>query len=312
MRKIIIDCDPGHDDIIAIMVALAHNDELEIVGTTTVAGNQTLAKVTNNLLKVFDYLNLDFDVSMGCDKPIRRPLEVQPLAHGESGMDGPDLPVAHSKTTGINAIDYLKDKLINSKEKLTIVAIGPLTNIGVLLKAYPEVKEHIEMITIMGGSLYSGNIIPKAEFNIYHDPEAAKIVFESGVPIIMSGLEVCYSGGIPHRAMEVFKHKGKASKLVSELLEYFTQYSKQRNIEWSPIFDMTPIIHLLKPEIFKSEFFHVEIETEGSLCRGMTVADIRNEYDKKDLNTEVLMSVNNEEFVTYFINSILALDDMIK
>ena len=312
MRKIIIDCDPGHDDIIAIMVALAHIDELEIIGTTTVAGNQTLDKVTNNLLKVFDYLGLNYDVSMGCDKPIRRPLEVQPLAHGESGMDGPNLPETHRSVTGINAIDYLKDKLLNSTERLTIVAIGPLTNIGVLLKAYPEVKKHIEAITIMGGSLYTGNIIPKAEFNIYHDPEAAKIVFESGVPIIMSGLEVCYSGGIPHSAMEVFKHKGKASKLVYELLEYFTRYSKQRHIDWSPIFDMTPIIHLLKPEIFKSESFHVEIETEGRLCRGMTVADTRTEYDKKDLNTEVLMSVDNDEFVKYFINSILALDDMIK
>ncbi|MPM83439.1 Pyrimidine-specific ribonucleoside hydrolase RihA [bioreactor metagenome] len=166
------------------------------------------------------------------------------------------------------------------------------------------------MITIMGGSLYSGNIIPKAEFNIYHDPDAAKLVFNSGVKVIMSGLEVCYSGGVPHQALEVFKNKGRASVLVDELLEFFTQYSRTRNIPWSPIFDMTPIIHLLKPEIFESVHYHVDIETEGELCRGMTVADLREPLDPQTFNTEVLLSVNNEAFVKYFIASIMRLDQM--
>lgn len=308
MRKIIIDCDPGHDDIIAILIALAHQDELDIIGYTTVAGNQTVEKVTNNLLKVLDYINVKAEVAIGADKPLRRPLDVQPLAHGESGMDGPILPEAKQKALQISAVEYLKEKLLSSDEKITLVALGPLTNIALLLRSYPEVINKIEMITIMGGSVYSGNILPKAEFNIYHDPDAAKIVFNSKVNIIMSGLEVCYSGQVSHDKLEVFKDKDGVSWLVYELMLFFSRYSKERNLTTSPIFDMTPIIHLLRPEWFKSEYYHVDIETEGELCRGMTVADFREPKDETKINTEVLLSVDNEKFVDFFIDSILKLD----
>ncbi len=308
MRKILIDCDPGHDDIIAIMVALAHLDELSIIGFTTVAGNQTVAKVTNNLLKVCDHLAIDYDVAIGADKPLNRYSEIQPQAHGESGLDGPILADPIRTPIAYSAVEYLKEQLLNSKEKITLVALGPLTNIAQLLISYPEVIKHIDVISIMGGSLYSGNILPKAEFNIYHDPEAAKIVFNSGVKIIMSGLEVCYSGGVDHNLLEVFKDKGKASKLVYDLMGFYTRFSKERNIPYSPIFDMTPIIHLLRPEWFSSVSYHVDIETEGQLCRGMTVADMREPIDPNKINTEILISVDNKKFVNFFIESILSLD----
>ncbi len=308
MQQILIDCDPGHDDIIAILVALAHQDQIEILGFTTVAGNQTVDKVTNNLLKVLDYLGLRYDVAKGARQPLRRPLEVQPLAHGESGMDGPLLPEAKSHPLAISAVEYLRHKLLNSTNKVTLVALGPLTNIALLLTLHPEVRPKIEKIAIMGGSLDSGNILPRAEFNIYHDPEAAKIVFSSGIRIIMSGLEVCYSGSVTHDHLEIFNNDHKVSRLVYELMDFFSQYSKQRNINSSPIFDMTVIIHLLKPEIFKSKLYYIDVETEGALCRGMTVAERRESLPFGRLNTEVLLSVDNKEFVDYFIESIQSLD----
>ena len=308
MRNIIIDCDPGHDDIIAIMVALAHKDELNILGFTTVAGNQTLDKVTNNLLKVETYLGIDIPVYKGYNSPIVKELDVQPLAHGESGLDGPVLPEAINSAKDMHAIEFMKKTLLEAKDKVTFVCIGPLTNMGLFLKTYPELREKIDQIVIMGGGIYNGNVLIKAEFNIYHDPEAAKIVFDSGVKVVMAGLEVCYSGSILLTETERAKDGGKASKLFYDLMKFYQGYAIRNGWDRTAIFDATPVIYLLYPELFKSEEKEVYIETVGEYCRGMTVVDTRNRATEMKNPKTVLISTDRGKFVEVIFDALNKLD----
>ena len=176
-RNVIIDCDPGHDDAIAIIVALANSEKLNVLGITTVAGNTTLDNATKNALRVLQICGKDIPVSMGYSDPLLNKVQTAAFVHGESGMDGPELFEPQLKPTGKHAIEFLKETIENSLEKVTLIPLGPLTNIGVLLKTYPQLIEKIDVVSIMGGSIYGGNILPKAEFNIYQDPEAAKMVF---------------------------------------------------------------------------------------------------------------------------------------
>ncbi len=308
MISILMDCDPGHDDIFALLTAIAHPEVFEILGFTTVAGNQTVEKVTDNLLRVLSYIDYDAAVSMGAKGSLNGQTFVQPQAHGESGMDGPLLPIASKKVTGIDAVIWMKNQLINHPQKITIVATGPLTNVARLLIDYPEVKAHIESIAIMGGSLYSGNITSMAEFNIYVDPEAAKIVFNSGCKIIMSGLEVCHAAMINHDEIDRFNHAGKVSKLVLELLDFYSLYAKKLKQPGSPLFDLCPIMHMITPEIFTSIECQVDVETEGVLTRGKTVADLRLWADTSKSTTQVLIDVQRQEFINEFVRSMELLD----
>lgn len=312
MTNLIFDVDTGHDDAIAIMMALAHPEKVRVLGITTVAGNQTVEKVTANTLKLLDYLGYDIPVAAGADRPIRRPLEVQPEAHGESGMDGPHLPEAASRPVDLHAVEFLRKTLAESEEKVTLVTLAPLTNLAFFVRMYPQLLGKIERIEMMGGSLYSGNIIEKAEFNIYHDPDAAAIVFDSGVPIVMSGLEVCRRAAILHEDMNRLEGQGKVSQLIYELLDFYCHYSRDRGWNSSEIFDMTPVFHILWPEMFRSEFFHVRVETEGTLCRGMTAADFRGDRDRRKDTTEVLLTVDREQYQKHFFEGIAKLERLVK
>lgn len=312
MSRVLFDCDPGHDDIIAIMVALAHPEQFDILGAATVAGNQTVEKVTDNLLKVQTLLGVDFPVARGCSRPLRRAPEPQPAGHGETGLDGPVLPAAERSVIPEGGVEFLYKSLAASAEKVTIFALGPLTNIACLLNEHPEIAQRIEKIELMGGSLYSGNILPRAEFNIYHDPEAAKQVFASGVRVVMSGLEVCIAGSIVNSEYEPLKNGGRASRLAYDLLEFFSQYGRRHGIDTSPIFDMTPVIHAMHPELFTSNRYHIDIETEGRLCRGMTVADLSPYRDCSLDKTEVLTDVRRTEFISVFLDSMAKLDKMLE
>jgi len=308
MISILMDCDPGHDDIFALLTAIAHPEVFEILGFTTVAGNQTVEKVTDNLLRVLSYIDYDIPVSMGAKTSLNGQTFVQPQAHGESGMDGPLLPAASKTVTGLDAVIWMKNLLVSYPRKITIVATGPLTNIARLLTDYPEVKEHIDSIAIMGGSLYSGNITSMAEFNIYVDPEAAEIVFNSGCKIIMSGLEVCQAAMIHHDEIKRFNNSGKVSKLVYELLEFYSLYAKKLNQPGSPLFDLCPIMHLILPDIFTSIVCQVNVETEGKFTRGKTVADLRSWADTSLPNAEVLIDVKRQDFINEFVSSMNLLD----
>ena len=303
MHKIIIDCDPGHDDIMAIITALAHQDELQILGICTVAGNQTLDKVTNNILKVEDYLGISISVYKGYDKPIVKPPKPQPVAHGESGMDGPILEEPKSKHCSKHALEFYKE-VLEKQDKITIVGLAPLTNIAMLIATYPQLKNNIEQIVIMGGAINGGNINKYGEFNIWHDPEAAKIVFDSGVKVVMAPLEVCLSGAILLEEVKTITYDKKVSKLIRELFDFYCNYAIERNLDRTSIFDVIPIVYLLKPQLFKYEIGDVDIILDGEDHQGQTVFN-KNE-DGKHI---VLFETDRKLFIKEFIDAINYLDN---
>lgn len=307
MRNIIIDCDPGHDDAIAILMALAHKDKLNIKGITTVGGNQILEKITDNALKILSFLDEDIKVARGAEGPLLRELRTGAEAHGESGMDGPILPKPKFDAVEENAIEFMAKIIQESSEPITLVPLGPLTNIALLLKSYPELKEKIEYISLMGGACYGGNVTPCAEFNIYVDPEAARIVFNSGIPIAMSGLDVTHKAQIFDDEIAKLKDLGSVSKMVAELLDFYSIASKRFGFEGSALHDPCAIAWLLQPEIFTAKKCHVDIETHGELTRGMTVVDCTIK-DEKNGNTEVLFDVNREAFVNMVFEALKILD----
>ena len=301
MKKIIIDTDPGHDDVMAIMTALAHENELELLSFCTVAGNQTVDKVTANILKVEEYLNIDIPVYKGKERPMVKEPQPQPLAHGESGMDGPVLELKDRKEESIDALTYYKE-ILEKEDKATIVALAPLTNLGYLLKETPELSSKIEEIVLMGGALNGGNINKYAEFNIWHDPEAAKIVFDSKIPITMAPIEVCNAGGIYISETKRFEDKGKASKLVSDLLKFYCKYAIDRGWDKTAIFDLIPILYLLDESLFTKETGRIDVILDGEDTQGQTV------FTQGDGNVTVLIDADREGCMKLFFEAIDRLD----
>jgi len=307
MRNIIIDCDPGHDDAIAILMALAHREELNILGLTTVGGNQLLEKVTKNALKILSLADADIPVASGEAKALTRALHTGADAHGESGMDGPVLPEPKYSIVSSNAVQFIYEKIKGSKEKVTIAALGPLTNIALLLRAHPEIKSKIEEICLMGGGIHTGNRTAAAEFNIYVDPEAAKIVFNSGVDIVMAGLDVTNKAMIMDDERELLRAKGKISGFAAQLLDFYSIAGKRFGFEGSSLHDPCVIGYLLRPDLFRGEKYHVDVETQGELTRGMTLADERP-VPENEANALVLLEVKRKEFVDFVCSCISKLD----
>jgi pyrimidine-specific ribonucleoside hydrolase len=308
MKKVIFDCDPGHDDIFAFSLIASHAEDFDLLGCTTVAGNQTVDKVTDNLCRVMDYLKVDYPIAKGASKSMSGFTFVQPDAHGETGMDGPILPSSNRKIESLDAVSWMRETISQQSEPIIIIATGPLTNIGRLLDVSPEIKNKISQISLMGGSIYSGNITASAEFNIYVDPLAADKVFKSGIPIVMSGLEVCNETIILHDEINLFNRDGAASRLIFELLEFYSQYAKKLKQPGSPLFDLVPVAHLLRPELFESKSYHIEIETEGMITKGKTVADLRAWADPSGNNAQVLISSNRTAVIELFLDSVASLD----
>ena len=307
-RKIIFDCDPGHDDIMAIMNALAHPEQLEILGYTTVCGNNYVDKITRNLCQVLTALGKDGKVAVGYDAPLVLDPDPQPAAHGESGLDGPTLPEPTVQPINQHAVEFLHEMAVKH-EKITIVALAPLTNIAVFLKTWPELKEKIECITLMGGSRSSGNILPRAEFNIYEDPHAAKLVFESGVPIVMSDIEICLECATPHTMIDALKGQGKVQDLAHDILQFFSLYNRRRNVPQSPVFDLVPVMHMLHPELFVEKPCKVQIETAGKYTHGMTIVD---DADAEHANVRLLEHcVDVEAYNSYFMENLKLLNEQI-
>lgn len=293
MRKIVIDADPGHDDVIAILCAY-YSKQLDILGISTVGGNQTLDKVTNNILKVFDYLDINIPVYRGYSSPIIKELEVQPVAHGESGMDGPILDEPKSKAEDIHAIEFYKN--VFSKENASLVCMAPLTNVALFIKTYPELCKNIEEIVLMGGSINGGNIQLRSEFNLYQDPEASRIVFESGIKIVMCPMEVCYSASILLKEIEEINRNNKVSLLVYDLLKFYSKYALIRNWDRTAIFDLVTIMYLLKEDLFEYVMGDISIELDGEYCRGMSILSPGD-------SVKVLMSCKDrKEFIDYLYN----------
>lgn len=304
---IIIDCDPGHDDAIAILLAIANSEKLDLRGITTVGGNQILDKITENALKVISFVNADIPVAKGAAGPLFGKLVTGEEAHGESGMDGPLLPPSKFRPVEEGAVEFMLNIIRSSEDKITLVPMAPLTNIALLITAYPEIKERIEKISLMGGGISYGNVTSTAEFNIYVDPEAARIVFESGIPITMSGLDVTDKAAIFEDEIVALKERGPVSTMVGELLDFYSIYGKKMGYVGSALHDPCAVAWLLHPELFESEHLYVTVETEGKLTRGMTVADKRKKTDRP-ANVEVLVGVDREAFMKLIFDSLEKLD----
>lgn len=296
MKNLLIDCDPGHDDALAIMAAIANPESFNVLGITTIGGNQTLKKVTDNAKNILSFLNAKTPLASGQEGPLVKPLQTAPEAHGASGMDGPYFDGADYPLTSTNGVQFLAEKILACKEKVTLVALGPLTNIALLIKNYPEVLPRIDEISMMGGGIHHGNQTPLAEFNIFVDPDAAEIVFQSGIPIIMSGLDVTEQAEITVDEINQLKGKGKVSQLAYELLSFYNQSGRQFGFINSPIHDLCAVVYLLKPELFNGSFADIHVITDDSPARGLTYGDFRK-IAPEPKNTLVLDEVDRFGFV---------------
>ena len=278
-RKIIIDTDPGQDDAVAILLALASPEELDVIGVVAVAGNVGLHHNTTNARKVVELSGrTDVPVYAGCSRPMRRTLVTAEHVHGETGLDGPNLPEPTLvPLQDKHGVDYLVDTLMASeKGSITLCALGPLTNLAMALIKQPAIAERIAEIVLMGGAYFEvGNITPAAEFNIYVDPEAADVVMRSGVPITILPLDVTHQmQSTPARLSAIKALGNKAGEAVHAMLSFSETFDlKKYGWEGAPLHDPTVIAYLLQPDLFEGRHCNVTIEVSSELTMGMTVAD---------------------------------------
>ncbi|EEI27848.1 nucleoside hydrolase [Corynebacterium glucuronolyticum] len=274
-RKVILDCDPGHDDAFAIMLAAAH---LDVLGITTIGGNTTLDKVVTNALKVLEVIDrTDIPVYPGHERPMVAPLVTAPQFHGDSGMDGPVLPAPTVKAKDQHAVDFIVDTVMNT-EDVTLIATGPLTNIAAALNREPRLAGRIKEIAIMGGSVTYGNWTPTAEFNIFVDPEAAYRVFNSGVNVKMAGINLTRQCCLTAEHVRKFREIGtKAAMLAADLTSFFIDATvESAELTGANIHDACAVAWIIDPSLITSVPMHIDVELNGTLTRGMTVCDYRH------------------------------------
>jgi purine nucleosidase len=295
-RKIILDCDPGHDDAIAILLA-AGNPTIELVGITTVAGNAEVEKTTNNALKVCEIAGIyDIPVLKGSGQPLVRKRETAPDIHGDSGMDGPVLPEPTRTVEEEHAVDFIIRKLRESDGDITLVPTGPLTNIAMAMRREPAILSKIQEIVIMGGGTF-GNWTPAAEFNIYVDAEAAKVVYESGVPITMMGLDLTHQALATEEVSErIAAIENPAAKFVSDLLVFFRKtYLEVFGFEHPPVHDVCCVAYCIDPSVVEAKKLRVDVETKGELTYGMTLVDVHG-VTGLEPNVNVAMKLDHAKF----------------
>ena len=285
-RKIIIDTDPGQDDAVAILLALASPKEIEVLGITTVAGNVPLELTAKNARIVCELAgHTEIPVYAGCDRPLTRPLITAEHVHGKTGLDGPVLPDPQMQLTDGHAVDFIIETLrANEPGTVTLCALGPLTNIATAFTKAPDIVERVQEIILMGGAYFEvGNITPTAEFNIHVDPEAADIVFKSGRSIVVMSLDVTHKALVTKPRNDAFRALGnKVGVAVAEMTDFFERFDKNKyGSEGAPLHDPCVTAYLIKPDLFSGRFVNVEIETQSDLTLGMTVADWWGVTDRK-------------------------------
>jgi inosine-uridine nucleoside N-ribohydrolase len=270
---IVLDCDPGHDDAIALLLALA-SPEVELLGVTTTYGNQTVPKTTANALRVLELAGrTDVPVAVGAAEPLARPLAVAAHVHGESGLDGPVLPEPSVQPVAPEAVDWLAAAVAASVEPVTLVPTGPLTNVARCLEQHGATG--LERIVLMGGAIAEGNMTPAAEFNIWADPEAAQIVFDAQLDVTMIGLDVTHKAVTGPDVQRRLRQAGSVGVFVAELVDFFTVYHRQTyGWEGAPIHDAVAVAHVIRPGLVETKLRNVEVERVSELCRGRTVVDL--------------------------------------
>jgi inosine-uridine nucleoside N-ribohydrolase len=301
---IVIDCDPGHDDAIAILLALS-SPEVELRGITTVAGNQTLDKTTRNALKVLELVGrTDVPVAAGAHKPLKRELRVAANVHGESGLDGPDLPEPATKPVDAHAADLLAELI---EPGVVLVPTGPLTNVALLLERHPDVVDRLDRIVWMGGAVAEGNVTPAAEFNAFVDPEAAAAVFGSGIPVTMIGLDVTHMALFTRAHADRLRGTGRAGRVVAELSDFFQRFHESRyGFDGSPIHDALAVAQVIDPTLVTTLHCNTEIETASQWCDGRTVVD-RWLVTDRPKNSHVGIDVDAHRFLELLVERIASL-----
>ena len=314
---IMIDTDPGIDDAMMLTLAFANDDALDVRLVTTCSGNISQDKTNYNARTFLSYIGADTEIARGLEKPIFRELEVAEDIHGESGFGNVQFPAPTLPASERSAITAMRETLMASKENMTIVATGPLTNVAALLLAHPEVKPKIDRISWMGGAAAGGNVTPTAEFNAYVDPHAAEIVFRSGVPIVMSGLDVTHKAFVTREEADSILKIGtefaeKAYHLVTYYLDVIkkTPFHEDNYDQVLHFHDVCAVMYLLKPELFQGQDCYVELALEGAAA-GATVVDYTNRTNKKP-NAHVLHTVNREAFVAEIVKAVEVISERLK
>ncbi|KKI63355.1 ribonucleoside hydrolase RihC [Staphylococcus cohnii] len=296
-QPIIIDTDPGIDDAAAISFALNH-PEFDLKMISTVNGNVGIEKTTANALKLKRFFNSDIPVHRGASQPLLSDIVDASDVHGESGMEGYTFPeINESDLDSTHAVEAMRDVLLKSETPITLIPIGPLTNIALLLLTYPEVKTFIKEIVLMGGSASRGNVTSLAEFNIYCDPEAAQIVFNSGLPLTMIGLDVARSSSLTHDTINELNSINDTGKMLHQLFKHYRGDDFEKGIN---VYDAYTLLYLLHPEHFDVREADVQIETDGKLTKGASVVDFKSQFP----NTTVVMSVQANIFKQMFIDAL--------
>lgn len=272
--KIILDCDPGHDDAVAVMLAGRH-EAIELLGITVVAGNQTLEKTVRNTLNVTQWLGIDVPVYGGCGRPMVREKVIAGDIHGESGLDGPVFPALEKQAEQMHAVEFMVRTLMASDGDITVVTTGPMTNLAMALRMEPRIAGKIRRIVLMGGSYQNGNVTPAAEFNIFADAEAAHVCFSCGCPVTMVGLDVtrkvlCY----PESVERMAKVNNRASQLFCDLMAHFCRTQKEIfGWEGGPLHDPVTVAWLIDPTVLTTKPMNARIELRSDASYGRTNCD---------------------------------------
>ena len=301
-KPVVIDCDPGHDDAVALLLA-AQSDELGLRAVTTVAGNQTVEKTTTNALKVLTLAGrTDVPVAAGCEEPLVREFVSEHDVHGDSGLDGPELEEPAFETVDQHGVDLLIETVRESDVPVYLVPIGPLTNVAMAFRKAPDIVDDIERVVLMGGAVEEGNKTPVAEFNVYADAEAADIVFDADVDRTMVGLDVTrkarYSAA---RFDEMRALESEVADVVADLFEFYLEFHNRR-FGWDsvPIHDACAVAEVISPGIVDTERARVEIETDGEHTYGQTVCDMQGVWDrtghKAEPNADVGHDIDKDGF----------------
>jgi purine nucleosidase len=304
-RKIIIDTDPGQDDAAAIMLAFGSPEELEVLGITTVAGNVPLSFTSRNARIVCELCGRrETKVFAGADAPIARKLVTAEHVHGKTGLDGPELHEPQMPLQAQHAVDFIVETLMREDSgTITLCPLGPLTNIALALIREPRIAPRIKEIVLMGGGFFEGgNVTPSAEFNIYVDPQAADVVFKSGIPIVMMPLDVTHKALTTAKRTQAFRQLGtKVGTATAEMLEFFERFDEEKyGTDGGPLHDPCVIAYLLKPELFKGRNCNVSVETSSELTMGMTVIDWWG-VTKREKNAMVMRDIDHDAFFALLV-----------